>query len=131
MSFCTVVNCMDGRVQEQVLEFMKRRFETDFVDSITEPGPNGILSRQSPAPTVASILSRLDISVGQHHSAGIAVVGHYDCAGNPGDRAKQDADTERAVRFLRTQYPELSVIGLWLGDAWTVEEIDIPPTSST
>jgi len=126
MTFCTVVNCIDGRVQQPALDYLTKRFAVTCVDAITEPGPNGILNRRNDAATVASILRRIDVSVSEHSSVGIAVVGHYDCAGNPGDKDHQDADTRAAVRFLRARYPNTSIIGLWIGKTWAAEEIEVP-----
>jgi len=125
MSFCVAVNCMDGRVQHAVLDFLEQRFGVQYVDMVTEPGPNGILSRQEDEAVIASMLRRIDVSVTKHHAVGIAVVGHYDCTGNPGDRVKQDAETANAVRFLRTRYPRLPVIGLWIDRDGEAEEIRI------
>lgn len=125
MKYCTAVNCMDGRVQRPVLDYLMERFGVPYVDMITEPGPNGILHRQDDETLVASILGRINVSVNKHHTVGIAVVGHYDCAGNPGDKDHQNTDTGGAVRFLRTKYPDTPVIGLWVGETWSVEEIEI------
>ncbi len=47
MVFGTVINCMDGRVQFPVLEYLKHKYEVDLVDSITEAGPLKILSERS------------------------------------------------------------------------------------
>ena len=123
-TFCTVVNCMDGRTQVNVNEYLKVRFHVDFVDTVTEAGPNGLLAREPDGPTVASVFSRIDISVNKHGSVGIGVVGHHDCAGNPGGAAHQAADTQKAVEALRRRYPSLTVVGLWVDDTWSVTEID-------
>jgi len=124
MSFYTVINCMDGRVQRPALDYLTERFGVDYIDSITEPGPNGILNRRDDPAVVDSILRRVDVSVGHHGSTGIAVVGHYDCAGNPGDKDHQNADTAGAVRFLREKHAGVPIIGLWIDETWAVEEID-------
>ena len=126
MSFCVAVNCMDGRVQRPVLDFLERKFHAQYVDMVTEPGPNGILASQDNPDAVASLLQRVDISLSKHAAVGIAVIGHFDCSGNPGDRSKQDADTGAAVRFLRGLHPDTAVIGIWVGPDWLAEEIDIP-----
>ncbi len=47
MSFCTTINCMDGRVQLPVIKYLQKHFNVDYVDSITEPGPNLILAKQT------------------------------------------------------------------------------------
>ena len=83
MSFCTVINCMDGRVQLPVIKYLQKRFNAEHVDSITEPGLNLILAKQSNVNIVESVFNRLKISVDKHASVGIAVAGHHGCAGNP------------------------------------------------
>lgn len=125
MKYCTAVNCMDGRVQRSVLEYMMERFDAPYVDTITAPGPNGILSRQQDRNAVQAILKCLEVSVHKHDTVGIAVVGHYDCAGNPGDKNHQNTDTRAAVCFLRSTYPQRTVIGLYVNDTWRVEEIEV------
>jgi len=116
---------MDGRVQRSVLEYLMDRFDVPYVDMITAPGPNGILSRQEDGNAVQAILKCLEVSVNKHDTVGIAVVGHYDCAGNPGDEDHQNTDTRGAMRFLRAKYPDRNVIGLYVNDVWRVEEIDV------
>jgi hypothetical protein len=44
MHFCTVINCMDGRVQLPVNKYLQKRFNVAYVDSITEAGPVRIIS---------------------------------------------------------------------------------------
>ncbi len=123
MSFCTAINCMDGRTQRPVNAFARERFEADYVDTITEPGPNAILAGGS-GDTFDSILRRLDISVHKHHSAGIVVVGHWECAGNPVPEDEQNRQTRAAVELLRARYPELPVVGVWVDADWRVNPLD-------
>jgi len=42
--FATAINCMDGRCQLPVIEWMKKRYGVEYVDMITEPGPDGVLA---------------------------------------------------------------------------------------
>ena len=123
MKFCTAVNCMDGRVQIPVVNYLKERFGVEYVDMITEPGPNGILAAQEKSALVQSVLDRIDISVNKHGSKHIAVIGHHDCAGNPVDKNRQERDTRKAVEFLQGKFAGIEVIGLWVGPDWTVSEI--------
>jgi len=125
MSFCTSINCIDGRVQQPALDYLTKRYGVTYVDTVTEPGPNGILSRQDDLELIASMLHCVDVSVTKHKSVAIAVIGHYDCAGNPGDEDHQNADTRGAVRFLRTKYPDTPVIGVYIDDSWTAREIEV------
>ena len=123
MAFCTAVTCMDGRVQLPVNTFLMKRFGVDYVDTITEPGPNAILASCADGRSVESIMRRVRISVERHRSMGIAVVGHHDCAGNPALREEQTQQTLEAVRYLRREFPSVPVIGLWVDETWEVSEI--------
>ena len=123
MEFCTAINCMDGRVQQPVIEFMKKRFRAQNVDLITEAGPNRILAEQHSETTIQSIFQRVDISVSAHKSKVLAVVGHYDCAGNPVGKEEQVKQISSAIQFLRDKYPRIIIIGLWVNEKWEVEEL--------
>ena len=123
MTFCTVINCMDGRVQLPVIQFLTDHFGVDCVDAITEPGPVRMLAGHADHPHIPGIIARLRISVEKHGSVGLAVVGHHDCAGNPVGRQKQLEQTRRSVDFLRGEVPGLPVIGLWVDEAWQVSVV--------
>ncbi len=125
MSFCTAINCMDGRVQRPVVEYLSKRFKADFVDMITEPGPNRILAEGKDKARIESILTRCNISVEKHGSVGIAVAGHYDCAGNPTAEKEQRKHLEAAIAFLMRHYPDKEIIGLWLDENFEVHELSL------
>ena len=115
---------MDGRVQLPVIKYLQERFDARFVDMITEPGPNRILAEGEDETAVQSILARIRISTDLHDSQGIAVVGHYHCAGNPAPKAEQLAQIEKAVQFLKREFGDVEVIGLWVDENWRVHEQD-------
>ncbi len=123
MSFCTVINCMDGRVQLPVIEYLKSRFGVIYVDSVTEAGPVKILAEQADSDILRSILKRIDISVKKHNSCAISIVAHYDCAGNPIEKDQQLKQLEKAMEFIASKYPGIEVIGLWVDENWSVSEI--------
>lgn len=123
MSFCTAVNCMDGRVQLPVIDFLQKRFDALYVDVVSEPGPAGILGELADFQARDSILKRIDISINAHKSKGIAVVAHHDCAGNPVSEQKQCEQLYKAIAFLSERYPNMEVIGLWLNEEWIVSEL--------
>ncbi len=123
MSFCTVVNCMDGRVQLPVITYLQDHFGAEFVDSVTEPGPNAILAAGKEMPGVDSIIHRIRISVEKHHSVGIAVVGHHDCAGNPVDDATQIDEVNTAVALLDEEFPGVPTLGIWVDSDWKVNKL--------
>lgn len=121
--FCTVINCMDGRIQLPVLDYLRDRFQRPFVDNITIAGPVRILKEQQPAGIVRAVLERLRVSVELHGSRSIAVVAHHDCAGNPVSEARQLAQLKPALAWVKQHYPQCEVIGLWVDHKWQVTEI--------
>ncbi len=123
MSFCTAINCMDGRTQLPVNEYMREHCGVTDVDTITEPGPIRILADGDDDRLVESILYRIGISVEKHGSRSICVVGHHDCAGNPVDKATQLDQIGRAIHRLRGHYPDVEIFGLWVNEQWAVEEV--------
>ena len=123
MSFCTAINCMDGRTQLPVIDFLKNRFDAQYVDSVTEPGPVLALSEQKDHQTVNSIIHRVVISVKKHTSKGIAIVAHYDCAGNPLEKNRQLKQLAASVKFIAEKFPAVPVIGLWVDENWSVTEV--------
>jgi len=124
MKFVTAINCMDGRVQEPVVAYMKKEFQAEYVDMITEPGPNQFLAGDVSQSKVDAIIERTLISVEKHGSQVIAITGHHDCAGNPIGRTEQDLQTKMAVTFLKNKFPNVTVIGLWIDENWDVHRLD-------
>jgi len=122
MSFYTVINCMDGRIQEPVANYIKSIYNVLFVDMITSAGPVKILSNKNP-DNLESIISCIDISLKKHKSKGIAIVAHYDCAGNPISDAEQKKLLQKAIFFLVNKYKNVSVCGLWVDKNSKVEKI--------
>lgn len=124
MEFCTVLNCMDGRVQYQVLEYAKKLFNAKYVDNITEAGINRILAEEPESTLAKSILDKLEISIGHHKSNGIIVAGHYDCAGNPTEKETQNKHTISTIEKIKSIYPDIEIHGLWIDENWEVLKID-------
>ena len=123
MSFCTAINCMDGRIQVPVNEYLRKELFVDYVDTITEAGPVRILAEEQQSALADSILARVDISVNKHKSKAIAIVAHFDCAGNPVEEDVQLEQLETAIEFLNDEYPDVKIFGLWVDSDWDVEQI--------
>ena len=124
-NFATAINCMDGRVQLPVIEFMQSRYGVDYVDMITEAGPIGILSKNRDADKIDSMKKRAEISLFKHNSGLIALVGHFDCAGNPVDKEEQIKQIRHSAAAVRSWNFNVEVIGLWVDDNWTVHEVNL------
>lgn len=121
--FCTAINCMDGRTQLSVINYLQKRLEAIHVDMITEPGPNKILAEGIDAVAVGAIQRRIDISLEKHGSKNIAIVGHEDCGGNPSEKLVQFEQLRAARRFLKETYPNIQAIALWVDLKGNVEEL--------
>jgi hypothetical protein len=121
--FATAINCMDGRTQLPVIEYIKNKYKVDYVDAITEPGPDGILASNKDHATVESIKRRVSISAGKHGSKLIAVVGHHDCAGNPVDKDTHLTHILNAMKTVKSWGFNAGIIGLWVDENWKVNEI--------
>ena len=123
MSFYTAVNCIDGRVQLPVINYLKARFKVDYIDSVTEPGPVLYLAEKTGSEQTKSILRGVEISINDHKSTGIAVIAHHDCAGNPVEDHVQIGQLALAARFLASRYPKVEIIRLWVDSNWSVTEM--------
>jgi carbonic anhydrase len=119
----TAINCIDGRVQQQVTEYLKRKLGVFFVDMITDAGPDAILAQMTDYETIRAIKKRVNISIQQHGSQHIAVIGHYDCTGNPVDARTHHSHIQSAIQSIRAWYPGTAVFGLWINESWGVEEL--------
>jgi len=119
--FVTAVNCMDGRTQLSVNEYMRKKYGVDYVDTVTETGPDKILAEEGPKSE--SIRERVDISVKKHGSKAIAIVAHYDCAGNPVDKETHLRHIKKAAETLKKWLPDVEVIGLWVGEDWKAGKV--------
>lgn len=113
-SFCTSVHCMDGRIQEPVIKYLKDNYDIKYVDTITEPGPCRILAENTDKTTVDAIIKRVDVSTNVHGSKLMAVSGHYDCAGNPCDEETQRQQIKKSIEYLKNRCPGIQIIGLWI-----------------
>lgn len=122
--FGTAINCMDGRVQLPVINWLKEKYSLDFVDSITEPGPDKMLTQGNMAQ-VESIKSRILISVNAHGSETIFIAAHHDCAGNPVSREEHIKQIKECIKILSSwNLPVKKIIGAWINENWTIETVE-------
>jgi hypothetical protein len=122
-SFATAINCMDGRTQIPVIDYIRKKYKVDYVDMITEPGPIRILAEKTDKPTLESIKRRVGISIGKHGSVHIVIVGHHDCAGNPVEKAIQLKQILESIWTVRSWGLRAETLGLWLDEEWVAHEV--------
>jgi hypothetical protein len=123
MDFVTSIQCMDGRIQEPIINYIKSKYDVKYVDTITEPGPCKILSQNTENTLIKSIDNRISISLKIHGSKIIFISGHYDCAGNPVSRDIQIEQLNKSEKILRLKYLNVKIVKLWINKNWEVKEL--------
>lgn len=133
-AFFTIIGCMDGRCQEAVSLFGQDHFGAMYPDAITEAGLVGSLAKENvDQQLLSSLKKKIDISLKHHHSKGILVFGHQECAASDTvDDTEHKQDVLAAATVIRTLVddPLIVIIPLFvvrspdsdLSD-WTAEEI--------
>jgi hypothetical protein len=121
--FAVVINCIDGRIQLPVIDFMKTKYNVEFVDLITEPGPVKAISEPRNAFQVYSIQQRLMLSQEKHGSQHLGVVAHHDCLTNPVEKTKQLEQLRQSLVYIRLWGFKGAVVGLWVDENWEVQEV--------
>ena len=112
-TFGTALNCIDGRTQIPVTNWLKQNFKVDYVDLITEPGMDKVLS-QGHWAEILRLRDNVIISITAHNSHVVAVAGHYDCAANPVSDYKHFQDIVASVDVVKSWRLPVRVVGLWV-----------------
>ena len=71
--FGTALNCIDGRTQLPETEWIKAHYQLDYVDLITEPGMDPVLSHDSPGE-IARLREITIVSLTAHSSQVMALL---------------------------------------------------------
>ncbi len=121
--FGTAINCIDGRTQQVVIDHMKQNYNIDGVDMVTFPGVDGIFSNEDHSEEIALIRRAVSISIQKHGSKIIAIVGHYDCAGNPGAREYHYMHIRKAMHEVSSWDLHADVVGMYVNDKREIEEV--------
>ena len=124
--FACAINCMDGRVQDAVKNYMQENYGVDYVDMVTEPGPNKILADNADLAVIENIKKRVEVSTHHHGSKVIAIIGHFGCAGNPTEKEEQILHLKKAAETVKSFNLPAEIILLWVDGDWqTVEKVDL------
>jgi hypothetical protein len=137
--FVVAITCMDGRIQQAVLNFIKHYYGSGFVDLITDIGPNRLLAEKKAdfrhgkktfldgiwaMFVIKSIRERLKVSVNKHGAKMFFIVAHEHCAGNPAHKERQIIHLREARKTVESFGFKKEIILLWVKNDWkTVEEI--------
>lgn len=119
--FATAINCIDGRVQMPVFNWMDLHCQVQYVDMITEPGADKILVSGSQSD-IYSIKRKIDVSISGHQSTAIAIVGHHDCLGNPVSREEHFDFIKRSISVIESWEYWVRLIGLYVNE-WSAVDV--------
>lgn len=119
--FATAITCIDGRVQRPISDWIKWNLNVHYVDLITEPGPDKVLS-SGPASLIEDVIRRVLFSVHHHFSPVVALSGHHDCAANAASTEEHLEQIREGVRVLLAYEMNVRVLGLWVNE-W--ESVDL------
>ena len=118
------INCMDGRAQDAVKDYIKEHYGVQYVDMVTEAGPDKILAEKTDQPVVENIKKRVGISIHHHHSKLIFIVGHAGCAGNPVSKEEHLAQLREDKKTIESFGFGVEVVLLWVDENWKANKID-------
>ena len=119
--FATAITCIDGRVQQPVADWMRLHLNVEYVDLVTEPGPDKVLSEGS-TYVVDEMVRKARFSVQHHASPVVALCGHHDCAANDATKEEHIQQIIEGVHVLLSYQFNVRVLGLWLGE-WNAVEL--------
>lgn len=130
-TFFTVIGCMDGRCQQAVATFGQKKFAAEYPDTITEAGLVGLLAKKPVDQNLLqSIKKKINISLEKHHSKGMIIHGHQECAGNPVDDKSHRGQVRKIVRVIRAMTKKKApVVGVFVKrsnsklNKWRIEEL--------
>lgn len=120
--FGTAINCIDGRVQVPVADWVRLHSQVQHVDMITEPGADKILSGND-LDKIDSIYEKVNLSIEFHQSSIIAVAGHFGCVANRVDFEERKYQIQDAVSVINNWNLRLRIVGLYVNEWNSVDLI--------
>ena len=120
--FGCAINCIDGRAQTAVIEWVKFHGGVQYVDVITEPGADGVVAG-SLSGDLDQIFRNTNVSMSAHSPGIVAIAGHFDCAGNPVSNEDHLDQIRTAASNVRGWYPSVRVVGLFVNEFGTIDVV--------
>ena len=120
--FGTSINCIDGRTQIPVSQWIKDNYSVDYVDMVNEPGCDKLLPGDNTVK-IEEVKAKALISVNAHKSSVIVVAGHHDCAGNPISKEEHISQIKQSVDAIKAWGLSVEVAGVWVNDQWQIEKV--------
>ena len=110
--FTCCLNCIDGRIQLPVINWIKNNYDIEFVDMLTQPGMDGFIA--NPDSDLNDLLEKIHISLRVHDCQEIFLVAHEDCAANPVDFETHRKQLFDSTEKIKNHFPSSKIIGIWI-----------------
>lgn len=132
--FATMFTCIDGRIQRPLNEWVKSHLDVEYLDTITEPGPEAMLATTG-EQCLTALVEKVEVSRRAHGSVTLVVAAHTDCAGNPVSDDEHRNQLRQALARLSDRLPATRILAVHAGrcgercwDPKLVAEVTPTPT---
>ena len=119
--FAGIVGCGDGRVIAPAVDYMKAYFGAKFVDYVSEPGCDRVIS--TGPGQVEELKRQYFIYFRAHGHIAAAVAGHEYCAANPSSKVEHLEAIRIGVHVMLGWELRIPVIGLWIVETNPLQEL--------
>ena len=113
-SFASALNCIDGRTQIPVINFIKERSGVRYVDMITEAGIIKHLASNTEDSVAEATRLSVEITVSGHKPKSVFLLAHQDCLGNQVAEKIQKGQLLQAKRNVESWHLPVEVKCLWV-----------------
>jgi len=136
-TYATTINCFDGKIQAPTRKYLKRRFRVEFVDPITEPGIEKILTDDSGNPDFEFLKRwirdvKLKTSIVDHGSRFISIAAHHKCLGNSAGKEEKLTQlvkvrdvVRQMIKDLGLDHLDIEIVLLWINEHLLPEEVHV------
>ncbi|MBO4205322.1 carbonic anhydrase [Micromonospora echinofusca] len=112
--FATILTCIDGRIQGPVAEWVKQHLDVEYLDTITEPGPEAVLATTDERD-LAVLLGKVQVSQRAHGSGTLVIAAHADCAGNPVSHGERHSQLRQSLARVADRLPGTRILAIHAG----------------
>lgn len=120
--FATSINCVDGRVQSPISDWIKQKYSIDYVDAVTHPGSDKVMAEKN-IDCITQIKSKVLTSISAHNSKLVVVSGHHDCASNLSTEDMHITQIQKSINVVKSWRLPVTIVGLWVNKQWKIKQI--------
>lgn len=125
--FATTLTCIDGRIHDPLLGWVRSNLQVDAVDLVTVQGPDRVLAHGDD-DWVGRLAERVLVSHRAHGSTHLVIASHSDCAAHPVEDDEHHRDLRLATARFTPLVPEMTVRVVHVRRSaalmWRPEDID-------